>query len=720
MSRSLRLPRWTIAIAALIWIAFESVAVYFFILNRRLTRELVRHTWSKPTLLLSAAHGAPQRVWTLYGVDWRVTTPVTLASLPRFIPDSFVAAEDVRFHHHLGVDPIGIVRALWLDLRVHGIAQGGSTIDQQIVKARFLSNERTWRRKLIEIPLAVLLDFRMRKDEILEIYLNDVYLGHSGGKPVLGIDEASRLYFDKRPQELRLDEAALLAGMIRAPNRDTPDKRPDIVRARRNAILAVMHDRHWIGDAQYDDAISRVVEFRGGQIPQPPFPFYLRALRSELVDTVDTVGIERVIEGGLTITCEIDPRAQTAAERVAASAPGQLEARFGWIRAQARSEPLQVAILSVDPRSGGVRALVGGSDYRVSPFDRTSAMRRQPGSAFKTFAYLAAIASRKATPASLLLDAPVRIDVSGGETWEPHNYDQRFRGRVSLREAFETSLNVPTVRLTEQIGLKRVVSTAQDFGFEEKFANIPALPLGVTEVTMRELTAAYTAFPNLGVRVEPFLIREVRDARGKQLFRHELDAKKVADAAPVYVMHTLLRGVVLRGTASRLKRYGLGYVAGKTGTTNDYRDAWFVGYTPDMVSTVWTGFDHGAPLRLSSGEAAIPIWGAYMSAIPHTHADPKAPAGVTFRNIDPETGMLWQDGCPGPWREVFLNGTAPSHHCPAGILGKIVRRVFFDREHFDEPPAISFDQFRKWAAEVDQNRQQVESKLDRLRRIFRR
>jgi membrane carboxypeptidase/penicillin-binding protein len=242
----------------------------------------------------------------------------------------------------------------------------------------------------------------------------------------------------------------------------------------------------------------------------------------------------------------------------------------------------------------------------------------------------------------------------------------------------------------------------------------------VAEVTMRELTAAYTAFPNLGVRVEPFLLREVRDARDKQLFRPELESKKVADAAPMYVMHTLLRGVVLRGTAARLKRYGLGYVAGKTGTTNDYRDAWFVGYTPDMVTSVWTGFDHGAPLRLSSGEAAIPIWGAYMSAIPHTHADPKAPDGVVFRAIDPETGMLWQDGCPGPWREVFLNGTAPSHHCPAGILGKIVRKVFFDRENFDEPPAISFDQFRRWATEVDQNRQQVESKLDRLRRIFRR
>jgi len=707
LSRSLLL-----LVAALLWLGFETTSIYFFLLNRRLTRELVRHTWSRPTILISPAG---QQVWTLYGVDWRITAPVRLDSVPRYVPDAFVAAEDVRFRHHLGIDPIGMARALWLDLRARGITQGGSTIDQQIIKARFLSSERTWRRKLIEIPLAVVLDARMAKDEILEIYLNDVYLGHSAGKPVLGIDEASRLYFDKRPQELRLDEAALLAGMIRAPNRDTPEKRPDIVRARRNAILGVMRDHGWINDAQYDDAISRVVEFNNGQIPQAWFPFYLRALRAELVDDA---GIERVIEGGLTITCEIDPRAQKAAERAASNGPGQLAARFGWVRAQARSEPLQTAILSVDPRSGGVRALVGGTDYRLSPFDRTSAMHRQPGSAFKSFAYLAAIASKKATPASFLLDAPLRVDVSGGQSWEPHNYDERFRGRVSLREAFEESLNVPTVRLTEEVGLDRVVDAAQNFGFEEKFARIPALPLGVTEVTMRELTAAYTAFPNLGIRVEPFLVREVRDARGKRLFRHELDAKKVAEAAPVYVMHTLLRGVVQRGTASRLKRYGLGYVAGKTGTTSDYRDAWFVGYTPDVVTAVWVGFDRGAPLRLSSAEAAIPIWGAYMSAIPHIRADPKAPSGVVFRDIDPETGMLWQDGCPGPWHEVFLEGTQPTSHCPAGLLGRLVRRVFFDREHFDEPPAITLDQFRKWTAEVDQNRQQVERGWNRLRKIF--
>lgn len=710
-----RVPRWAVVIAIVIFIACESFSVYLFVLNRRLTRELVHHTWRQPTILVSAAHDAPARIATLYGEDWRVIPPVTLQSMPEYVGNAFLAAEDVRFRHHLGIDPVGIMRAFITDVRSRGIAQGGSTIDQQIVKGRFLSQERTWRRKLVEIPLSLLLDARLPKDEILEIYLNDVYLGNVGGKPIIGVDEAARLYLNKTAAQLRLDEAAALAGIIRAPN--VISRHPDVLRSRRDAVLSTMNKRGWITDDQLRDATSRNVAFSGGTLPQAAYPFYLRALRSELVDKI---GVRPVIEGGLTILCEMDPLAQHNAERLAARAPSQLEARYSWIAQQSARDPLQVAILSVDPRSGGVRALVGGSDYNLSPFDRTSNMRRQPGSAFKTFAYLAAITSKRATPASLLLDEPVSVPVSGeAQPWQPHNYDDRFRGRVTLREAFEKSLNVPTVRLTQQIGLRHVVDTAKQFGFEEKFADIPALPLGVTEVTMRELTAAYTAFPNLGTRVEPYLVTSVRDSRGTSIYEHEVEKKKVAHADATYVIHTLLRGVVQRGTASRLRRYGLGYVAGKTGTTNDYRDAWFVGYTPDMVSAVWVGFDRGEPLRLSSGEAAIPIWGAYMSSIPHLHDEPKPPDGVVFRDIDPESGMLWQDGCPGPWREVFLAGTAPTHHCPRGVIGSIMRKIFFDREHFDEPPAITYDQFRRWADEVDRERQDVEGIMDRLRRIFR-
>jgi penicillin-binding protein 1B len=714
MSRPLRWPRLTLAISIAIFCVVYAFAVYIFILNRRLSRELVNHSWREPTILMSNAGKTPREVAKLYGTDWRVTPPVRLEAIPPHVGYAFMAAEDVRFRFHPGVDPIGIARAALRNVRAGGIAEGGSTIDQQIIKQRYFSNERTWRRKIVEMILAVILDARLSKNDILELYLNDVYLGHFEGSPVLGVDEAARLYFDKTPRQLRPDEAAILAAIVRAPNRDNPRKRPDLVRTRRDGILNVMREHKWITEQQYRDGVARAVDLDRGRLPQTPFPFYMRAMRAEVVKEV---GVGAIISGGLTIVCEVDPVAQRAAEQVASRTPASLEARYRWLREQAAQDPLQVALLSVDPRTGGVRALVGGSDFKRSTLDRTSRMHRQPGSAFKTFAFLAAISSKRATNATLLLDTPVKIAV-GSEEWAPQNYDERFRGRVTLREAFEKSLNVPTVRLTQQIGMRRVVSTADKFGFEEDFKPVPALALGVTEVTMRDLTAAYTAFPNLGERVEPYLLTEVRDRRGKTLYKHKVERKRVIDRDSAFIVHTLLRGVVQRGTASRLRRYGLGYVAGKTGTTNDYRDAWFVGYTPDMVTTVWVGFDKGAPLRLSSGEAAIPVWGAYMRELPHIQKFPDAPDGVTWRQIDPETGMLWREGCPGPRREAFLDGTAPTHQCPRGIIGKMVRRVFFDEESFDEPAAITLDKFRRWANEADRNRQQVESAMDRFKRIF--
>lgn len=710
LSRKARLLRWTLPLWIALFLAIWASSFYLFLMNRRITRELGSRNWREPTVIASAANGRTREVVRVYGSGWRITPPVHVDKLPRHVVDAFIAAEDVRFRRHLGVDPIGISRALFANVRAGGITQGGSTIPQQIVKQRFLTNQRTWRRKFVEAILAVLLDARLSKDDILELYLNDVYLGHHQGLPILGIDEAARLYFEKTPRQLRVDEAALLAAMIRAPNQ----KRADVARSRRDAILSVMRSRAWIDDAAYDAAKSRQVDITRGTLPQPPYPFYLRALRA---DVIREVGARPLLTGGLTIVSEMDPKAQRAAEDAARRGAHALEARYRWIRQQSRTDPLQVAILSIDPRTGGVRALVGGTDFRRSPFDRTSQMRRQPGSAFKTFAYLAAIASKRVTPATLLLDAPVKVEMSEGEVWEPQNYDEQFRGRVTLREAFERSLNVPTVRLTNEIGAGRVVRVARQMGIEEVRA-VPAMPLGVGEVTMRELTAAYTAFPNLGERVEPFLLRTVRDRHGKTLFERKLERKRVVDASTAYVMHTLLRGVVRRGTATRLKRYGLGSVAGKTGTTNDYRDAWFVGYTADMVTSVWVGFDRGAPLRLSSSEAAIPVWGSYMRQIPHRPAQPPAPAGVTFRDIDPETGMLWRRGCPGPITEVFLEGTAPTRHCPTGIMGRIVRRVLFDEDHFDEPAAITFDKFRRWASDVDRNRQEVEGALEKLRRIF--
>jgi penicillin-binding protein 1B len=707
--------RISLPVLIALFIGAHALSIYVFVLDRRIARELQTHSWREPTIIIGNARGKPREVARVYGVDWRPTPPVLLENVPDHVTNAFVAAEDVRFRSHIGVDPIGILRAAFANVRAGGITQGGSTIPQQIVKQRFLSNDRTWRRKAVELVLAVVLDARLSKDDLLELYLNDVYLGHREGAAILGIDEASRIYFDKPPRQLRVDEAALLAAMIRAPNRD-PQKQSALVRGRRNAVLAVMRDREWLTEEAFRAATARPIALDRGALRDRPYPYYMRALRAEVVREV---GLRRVLAGSLEITCEMDPAAQRAAEAAATSGVQRLVRQHSWIRSQSAKDPLQVAILSVDPRNGGIRALVGGSNYRRSPYDRTSQARRQPGSAFKPFAYLAAITSKRATTASLLLDTPMQVSLGGEEVWTPQNYDLKFRGRVTLREAFERSLNVPTIRLTDRVGLRRVASTARRAGLDD-IDTIPAMPLGVSDVSVRDLTAAYTIFPNLGERVEPFVLTRVKTGEGKVLFAHKTERKRVADADATYVMHTLLRGVVRRGTATRLKRYGLGNVAGKTGTTSDYRDAWFVGYTANLVSTVWVGFDRGAPLRLSSSEAALPIWGTYMREVPADPANPKPPQGVTFRDIDPESGMLWRKGCPGPINEVFLDGTAPTRHCPTGILGRVLRRVLFDEESFDEPAAITFEQFRRWANEVDRNRQEVEGFFERLERMFNR
>lgn len=687
---------------------------FFTFLNYKLGRELFAHQWKTPTEVYSVASGTPKLVAKLYGSDWRTTMPVDLKELPPHVPAAFIAAEDVRFRSHIGVDPIGILRALFANVRKGEVVQGGSTINQQLVKQKLLSNDRTYRRKFVELPLAIVMDARMSKDEILEAYLNEVYLGHSNGRPVLGIDEGSRLYFSKPPEKLAPHEAALLASLIRAPNR-TSARKGDVAKARRDRILAEMHDREWLTDDQFERAKKQTVKVRPGSVPKQLHPYYFAALRAEAGEFVSA----RVLaSGGLRIHAEIDAEMQEAAERAITRGSATLRSRYSWIRSQNAKDPLQAALLSMDPRTGGVRALVGGSDFSQTAFDRTRMMKRQPGSAFKPFAFLAAIAAKEATTSTLLLDAPLRIELSDTDVWEPHNYDERYRGRVTLREAFEESLNVPTVRLTESLGQGQLIRLAKNSGFDEEFRQIPALPLGVTEVTMRDLTAAYTIFPNLGVRSDPFLVRAILNRKGKQIYSREVKHDRVVDAAPAYVLHTLLRGVVRRGTAARLRRYGLGEVAGKTGTTNDYRDAWFVGYTPQLVTSVWVGFDRGAPLRLSSAEAAIPLWALYMRDVGVGNTSLRKPEGVDERRIDPESGFLWAEGCPGPVTEYYLSGTAPTRGCPRGFFGQIVRRALFDKENFDEPAAITFDKFRRWSADVDRSRQEVENTLDKVRRIF--
>lgn len=638
----------------------------------RVYTELRPGSWRTPTAIIDREG---HTLVALYGSDWKLAEPVILSDLPDYVPNAFLAAEDARFRSHIGIDPVGIGRAIVSNAKAGGVAEGGSTITQQLAKNRFLSAKRTITRKLAEAGIALIIEARLSKDEILEAYLNDVYLGHRDGREIHGLGEASRIYFNKAPKNLTVAEAALLAGMIRAPNRDNPDERSSIAKERRDAVLKVMLDKKWIDQNALDQAVATDAEFHPGPPRLRPYPYLLAALRQEFIDKL---GERRLADGTFKIYTAVDGSMQRAAETAVRTGTQKLRATHPWLR---RKKPLQGALLSIDPTTGGIRALVGGSDFRRSQFDRTRLMRRQPGSAAKPFTYAAAIASRSITPSTILQDEPITIQLASNKTWEPRDYDQQFRGPVTVREAFEKSLNVPAVRVAQQTGVNNVQDVLRKVGITGDLSETPAIALGVDEVSMRELASAYSTFANLGSRVEPYLIEKV-EQNGSDVYTVEQQKTEVMDPAVAYVINSLMRGVVMRGTAAALNQSGLGNVAGKTGTTSNYRDAWFVGYVPDLLTVAWVGFDDGTPLRMSSGEAVVPMWASYMSKTRHSSGELSAPQGVTIAQIDVTSGQLWQPSCGPEISEAYLSGTEPHDLCGNAFTGDMMAG-------FEEPAMIS-------------------------------
>jgi membrane carboxypeptidase/penicillin-binding protein len=489
--------------------------------------------------------------------------------------------------------------------------------------------------------------------------------------------------------------------MIRAPNRDNPDERSKIARERRDAVLGVMAAKKWIDGAERDAAMKAPAEFDPGSRRPRPHPYLVSAVRQEFIERI---GERKLRLGGLRIRTSVDQTMQSAAERAVRTGTQRLRAGHSWLR---RKKPLQGALLSIEPSSGGIRALVGGANFRTSQYDRTRQMQRQPGSAAKPFTYAAAIAERRITPSSIIEDAPIEITMARNNVWKPRNYDDRFRGQVTVRDAFEKSLNVPAIRVASNIGAGRVQEMLQDAGIEGDLSDTPAIALGVDEVSMRELVEAYSIFPNLGMRASPYLIERVDDRDGDEIYEHEPERNEALDPAVSYVMHSLMRGVVMRGTAVRLNQYGLGYVAGKTGTTSNYRDAWFVGYVPDLLTAVWVGFDDGTPLRISSGEAAIPTWAEFMKRVEHSKSDIAPPAGVSIVEVEAATGRLWHSGCGPSVTEVFLAGSEPSAQCGGYWDGQLLIG-------YEEPAFISEEQWAAWAREMAglQELQPIETPID--------
>jgi penicillin-binding protein 1B len=588
--------------------------------------------------------------------------PVRLADVPLVLINAVLAAEDHRFFEHGALDTRGVLRAAWTNLRAGRVMQGGSTITQQLIKNRLLGPRRTLLRKLNEAWLATLVEWRYSKQQILEAYLNEIYLGQRGGLAVRGVGAAARAYFRKEIHQLTPAEAATVAGMVRAPNSYSPIVNPERARARRDVVLARMRELGTLSGAEFETARSLPVRVPAGAVTAQPAPYFVDYVRLDLEQRFGDVG-ENV---GVSVYTSLDLSLQRFAEAAVVRGLDRLETRLPRLRRDEPSRRLQAALVVVDPATAEIRALVGGRDYQVSQFNRAALARRQPGSAFKPFVYLAALRARDGQPAltaaSMVEDAPLTLQV-GRDTWSPRNYNDHYEGRVTVRRALEQSLNAATVHVAESVGMPAVVETARAMGFGGDLAAVPAAALGSFEATPIELARSYLPLVNGGVRPSgTTAVRTVRDRDGAIEPVDSSEPVAVVTPAEAYLITSLLEGVVTSGTGAAARALGVpGAIAGKTGTTNDGRDAWFVGYAPRLLAVVWVGFDSGEPHGLSGAEAALPIWADFMRQAIDAYPQPafSVPGGVAFAGIDVSNGLRANRFCPMIARETFLAGSEP-------------------------------------------------------------
>ncbi len=619
----------------------------------------------------------PEPISSFYGSEREQRDLVTIENVPTSLVSAIYAVEDRRFEEHHGVDPRRIAGAMLANLRAGGIRQGGSTLTQQLVKNFFLTPERTLRRKLTEAVMALLVEARYSKPQILEAYLNEIYMGRRGSTAIHGVGEAARFFFGKRVADLSLDESALLAAVIQSPNAMSPHRHPERARRRRDLVIELMERQGRISPEEARRARARRLSLAAVSLESGQDRYFLDELARQLPEVYDQ---DLLATEGLRIYSTLDPTIQRAAVRALHDGLENLERRLGGQAGRSRKAdgeddredrgPLQGCLLAMRPQTGEILAMVGGRDYATSQWNRCTRARRQVGSVFKPIVYTAALAPQSGpllTLASTVLDEPLEVETHDG-SWEPVNYDKKFRGPVLVRDALERSLNVPAARIGQAIGIGKVVEMARRLGIESRLPSVPSLALGTAEVSPLEIATVYATFANGGLRPTPRSFIGLLDDRGVGQEQWPLEgARRVLDPGTAFLVTSLLEGVVDRGTARGLRARGLmGPIAGKTGTTDDENDLWFVGFTPEIVAVVWIGYDEPHAIGVPSSRGALPIWADFLSEISgdHVRGHFARPVGVERVEIDPVTGARALTGCPDHRPEFFLEGTAPSDTCP--------------------------------------------------------
>jgi penicillin-binding protein 1B len=613
----------------------------------------------------------PELVTYLFDEDREKRRRVRYEELPDHLVKAVLAIEDRRFFSHPGLDPIRLVAAVIRNLRSDSpIPHGGSTITQQLCKNFFLTPERSYRRKAQEALLAFVLERRATKQEILELYLNDIYLGQSGSFSINGVGEAARIYFRKDVANLTLPESALIAGMIQSPNPYNPFRHEKRATERRNEVIRAMQDAGFIDAPTMEAALAAPLLVERPSVDTADAPYFVDLVRRQLGQRYDP---KDLTTQNLSIYTSLDLHLQGLAQQALERGLDRVQE---LIKKRTTAQ-VQGSLIALEPASGKVVALVGGRSYGRSQYNRVMEARRQPGSTFKPFVYLAAFEATfedpslpPITPATVVDDAPAVFFYEDKE-YIPTNYEDEYHGPVTLRRALAMSMNVATVKVAEMVGFERVAELwSRKLGIGAPIAPYPAIALGSFEATPFEMATAYNVLANGGLKVEPVTILQVADDRRRVLEQHRAAVpERVVREESAFLVNDMLRSVLNEGTAAGAR--GMGFTAdaaGKTGTTNDYRDAWFAGFTPDLLCVVWVGFDDNTPVGLSGTRAALPVWVEFMNAALSGRKPspfPPPPEGVVLVDIDKDTGLLARPGCPKTRSEAFVAGTEPREPCGA-------------------------------------------------------
>jgi penicillin-binding protein 1B len=593
---------------------------------------------------------------------------IRLDELKPYLVKGLLATEDRWFYYHPGFDPIRIVEAAFNDLRSHRLSEGASTITQQLARTFLDRRERTFGRKLKEFAVALVIEMRLGKKDVLERYVNDVPMGEYGGAPIEGLPMAARYFFNKDLREVTPAEAATLIGMIQAPTAYDPRRHPEACRRRRDTVLLLMRGSDLIDQATYTASIASGVQVvkQQGLRRAPYFTDYVTAFVRRLP------GVDGHLQG-LKVYTTLDAEFQADAQASVDKNLARIEKARPHLRRRKPGERLESAMVALDANSGAILAMVGGRDYASSQFNRVTQAERQPGSAFKPVVYLSAIDPARSplrpplTLASQLPDQPLSFN-----GWMPANYEGTYQDKVTVAQALYESLNVPTAYVGNMIGPPVMVKTAHELGIREDLPAVLPMSIGADEMTLLELTSVYQSFASLGVEATPYAVESVVDASDREIYHHASDARQVIDPPVAYVMTGALKAVMRYGTGAAASRLGVDFpAAGKTGTTQDYKDAYFVGYTPEVVCGVWVGFDQPQSIGMTGAQAALPAWADFMSSVaPDDPQDFAEPSGIQMATIDPTTGGLATPQCPRAIALPFLLGTAPTQQCPlhGGLL----------------------------------------------------